>query len=181
VVVILSGIPGAGKTTVIKKALEKKPMQFVTYGTVMFEIAQKKMGVDDRDAMRTLSVEQQRQLQEITADQVAEMGDVVVDTHCTIKTPAGYLPGFPYSILKRLNPRLIVLVEASPQEIAARRNKDKDVRQRDKDTVAEIEEHQMMNRMAAVTYAILVGSTVEIVHNKDGGLEEAAHHIVKAL
>ncbi|HDS58925.1 MAG TPA: adenylate kinase [Thermoplasmatales archaeon] len=180
-VVILSGIPGAGKTTVMQKALEKKPLKFVTYGTVMFDLAREKMGVEDRDAMRTLPVERQRQLQEMTADRVAEMGDVVVDTHCTIKTPAGYLPGFPYDILKRLRPRLVILVEASPQEIAARRSKDQDVRQRDPDTVEEMEEHQMMNRMAAMTYATLVGATVKIIHNREGRLEEAADQIVQAL
>lgn len=180
-VVLLSGIPGAGKTTVMQKALEKKPLDFVTYGTVMFDLAREKMGVEDRDAMRTLSVEKQRQLQEMTADRVAEMGDVVVDTHCTIKTPAGYLPGFPYDILKRLQPRLIILVEASPQEIAARRSKDEGLRRRDQETEEEMEEHQMMNRVAAMTYAILVGATVKIIHNRQGQLDEAADQILRAL
>ena len=115
-VVILAGIPGAGKTTVMKKALEKKPMEFVTYGTVMLEFARKEMGIEDRDGMRGLPINKQRKLQELTADKIVRMGDVVVDTHCTIKTPAGYLPGFPYSILERINPRLIVLVEAAPDD-----------------------------------------------------------------
>jgi adenylate kinase len=180
-IVILAGIPGAGKTTVMKKALEKKPMQFVTYGTVMFKLAREKMGIQDRDKMRQLPINDQHMLQELTADEIARTNNVVVDTHCTIKTPAGYLPGFPYSILKRINPCLIILVEASPDEIVSRRNKDEGVRQRDKDSLEEMHEHQMMNRIAAMTYASMVGATVKIIHNRDGMLDEAANDILRAL
>jgi len=180
-VVILSGIPGTGKTTVMEKALEKKNFEFVTYGSVMLEIAREEMGTEDRDTMRTLSIDKQRALQEMTADRVAKMGDVVVDTHCTIKTSAGYLPGFPYAILKRINPRLIILVEATPEETFIRRAKDKDVRQRDTETVETILEHQMMNRMAAMTYASLVGATVKIIQNKEDMLGEAAEDFLQAM
>jgi adenylate kinase len=180
-IVILSGIPGAGKTTVMKKALEKKPMEFVTYGTVMFDIAHKEMNIKDRDAMRRLPITKQRTLQELTADRVSKMSDVVVDTHCTIRTPGGYLPGFPFSILKRINPYIIILVESSPEEIVARRIKDKNVRQRDDDSLEDIREHQMMNRIAAMTYATLIGATVKIIHNRDGMLKEAASDILQAL
>ena len=59
-VVILSGIPGTGKTTVMEKALEKKNLDFIIYGSVMLDIAREEMGTDDRDAMRTLSLDKQR-------------------------------------------------------------------------------------------------------------------------
>lgn len=165
----------------MEAALEKKNFEFVTYGSLMLDIAREEMGIEDRDTMRTLSIDKQRVLQEMTADRVAEMGDVVVDTHCTIKTSAGYLPGFPYTILKRINPRLIILVEVTPEEIITRRAKDKDVRQRDMETVETIHEHQMINRMAAMTYASLVGATVKIIQNKDGMLGEAAEDFLQAL
>jgi len=180
-VVILSGIPGTGKTTVMETALEKKNFEFVTYGSLMLDIAREELGIEDRDTMRTLSIDKQRVLQEMTADRVAEMGDVVVDTHCTIKTSAGYLPGFPYTILKRINPRLIILVEVAPEEIIIRRAKDNDVQQRDNETVETMHEHQMMNRMAAMTYASLVGATVKIIQNKNGMLGEAAEDFLQAL
>jgi len=48
-VVILAGVPGAGKTTVMKKVMERKEVDFITYGTVMLEIA-KEMGIRDRES-----------------------------------------------------------------------------------------------------------------------------------
>ncbi|OYT61350.1 adenylate kinase [Thermoplasmatales archaeon ex4484_30] len=179
-VVILAGIPGAGKTTVITKALKEKDMKFVTYGTVMFEIA-KKMGVKARDEIRKLPAEKQREIQKKAAEEISRMGDVIVDTHCTIKTKEGYLPGLPYEVLKKLNPRLIILVEASEEEIIERRTKDKDIRDRDVESIEEIKEHQLMNKIAAMTYAALTGATVKIVKNNDGMLEIAAHEVARAL
>ena len=179
-VVILAGVPGAGKTTVMKKVMERKEVNFITYGTVMLEIA-KEMGIRDRDEMRKLPIEKQRKLQELTAEKVSEMGDVVIDTHCTIKTPSGYLPGFPYPILKKLNPRLIILIEADANEIIERRVKDKDIRRRDEESIYDIEEHQLMNRIAAMNYAVLVSATVKIVKNNDGMAEKAAEEIIKVL
>jgi len=179
-VVILAGVPGAGKTTVMKKVMERKEVNFITYGTVMLEIA-KEMGIRDRDEMRKLPIEKQRKLQELTAEKVSEMGDVVVDTHCTIKTPSGYLPGFPYHILKKLDPRLIILIEADANEIIERRVKDKDIRRRDEESIYDIEEHQLMNRIAAMNYAVLVSATVKIVKNNDGMAEKAAEEIIKVL
>ncbi len=179
-VVILAGVPGAGKTTVMKKVMERKEVDFITYGTVMLEIA-KEMGIRDRDEMRKLPIEKQRKLQELTAEKVSEMGDVVVDTHCTIKTPSGYLPGFPYHILKKLDPRLIILIEADANEIIERRVKDKDIRRRDEESIYDIEEHQLMNRIAAMNYAVLVSATVKIVKNNDGMAEKAAEEIIKVL
>ncbi|KAA0000503.1 MAG: adenylate kinase [Thermoplasmata archaeon] len=179
-VVILAGVPGAGKTTVMKKVMERKEVDFITYGTVMLEIA-KEMGIRDRDEMRKIPIEKQRKLQELTAEKVSKMGDVVVDTHCTIKTPSGYLPGFPYHILKKLNPRLIILIEADANEITERRAKDKDIRRRDEESIYDIEEHQLMNRIAAMNYAVLVSATVKIVKNNDGMAEKAAEEIIKVL
>ncbi|RLF43254.1 MAG: adenylate kinase [Thermoplasmata archaeon] len=179
-VVILAGIPGAGKTTVITKALKEKDMKFVTYGTVMFEIA-KKMGVKARDEIRKLPAEKQREIQKKAAEEISRMGDVIVDTHCTIKTKEGYLPGLPYEVLKKLNPKLIILVEASEEEIIERRAKDKDIRDRDVEGIEEIKEHQLMNKIAAMTYAALTGATVKIVKNNDGMLEIAAHEVARAL
>ena len=103
-ILIVTGIPGTGKTTVMNKALEKYPLKFVTFGTVMFAIAKKKSLVSDRDELRKLPFSTQREIQELAAVKIKNMANVVVDTHCTIKTKAGYLPGLPDSVLKKLSP-----------------------------------------------------------------------------
>ena len=171
-VVVVTGIPGVGKTTVMKKAAEGIDIQFVTFGTVMVDIA-KEMGlVKDRDEMRKLTVEQQKELQIKTAEKVAKMENVIVDTHCTIKTPKGYMPGLPEWVLKKLKPTAIVVVEADPEEIYNRRSKDKS-RARDPDSKEKIAEHQQMNRAAAMACATLTGATVKIVFNHDNAIESA--------
>jgi adenylate kinase len=171
-VIVVTGIPGVGKTTVMQKAAEGMDITFVTFGTVMIDIAKELNWVKDRDEMRKLSLDQQKQLQIKTAEKVGKMKNVIVDTHCTVKTPKGYMPGLPEWVLRKLNPSAIIIVEADPQEIYDRRAKDT-TRNRDPDSVEKIAEHQMMNRAAAMSYATLTGATVKIVFNHDNALDAA--------
>jgi adenylate kinase len=171
-VIVVTGIPGVGKTTVMKQAAEGIDIKFVTFGSVMIDIA-KEMGlVKDRDEMRKLTLDQQKDLQIRSAEKVASMGDVILDTHCTVKTPKGYMPGLPEWVLKKLKPTAIVVVEADPDEIFNRRAKDA-TRNRDPDSEEEIAEHQQINRAAAMSYATLTGATVKIVFNHDNAIDEA--------
>jgi len=179
-VIVVTGIPGVGKTTVMQKAAEGMNIQFVTFGTVMVEIAQELGLVQDRDDMRKLTLEQQKELQIKTAERVASMGNVILDTHCTVKTPKGYMPGLPEWVVKKLNPSAIVVVEANAEEIYNRRANDTS-RNRDPDTKEQITEHQMMNRSAAMAYAALTGSTVKIVFNHDDALEDAVKQAAPVL
>lgn len=170
--IVVTGIPGVGKTTVMERAAEGMDVQFVTFGTVMIDIA-KEMGlVKNRDEMRKLSLEQQKELQIKTAERIGNMKNVIVDTHCTIKTPKGYMPGLPEWVVKKLNPTTIVVVEADPEEIYNRRAKDAS-RNRDPDSIEKIDEHQQINRAAAMAYAALSGATVKIVFNHDNAIDEA--------
>lgn len=171
-VIVVTGIPGVGKTTVMQKAAEGMDITFVTFGTVMIDLAKELNLVKDRDEMRKLTLDQQKQLQIKTAEKVGKMKNVILDTHCTVKTPKGYLPGLPEWVLRKLNPTAIVVVEADPQEIYDRRAKDT-TRNRDPDSVEKIAEHQMMNRAAAMSYATLTGATVKIVFNHDNLLDAA--------
>jgi len=171
-VIVVTGIPGVGKTTVMQKAAEGMDIQFVTFGTVMIDIAKELGLVKDRDEMRKLTLDQQKQLQIKTAEKVGNMKNVILDTHCTVKTPKGYMPGLPEWVLRKLNPTAIVIVEADPQEIFNRRAKDT-TRNRDPDSVEKIAEHQMINRAAAMAYATLTGATVKIVFNHDNALDTA--------
>jgi adenylate kinase len=171
-VIVVTGIPGVGKTTVMQKAAEGMDIQFVTFGTIMIDIAKELKLVKDRDEMRKLTLDQQKQLQIKTAEKVGIMKNVILDTHCTIQTPKGYMPGLPEWVLRKLNPTAIIIVEADPQEIFSRRTKDT-TRNRDTDSVEKIAEHQMMNRAAAMAYAALTGATVKIVFNHDNALEAA--------
>jgi len=179
--VIVAGIPGAGKTTVMNEVIKKKDIKVINYGDEIFNIAKERNLVKHRDELRKLPYEVQRELQIKAAEKIAENKDVIVDTHCTIKTPFGYLPGLPYDVLKILKPDRIILIEADANEIMERRNKDAEIRDRDRENLESMEEHQMMNRIAGMGYAILTGATLKIVKNKQGKINEAAEELIKAL
>ena len=179
-VIVVTGIPGVGKTTVMKNAAEGMDIEFVTFGTVMSDIAIESGLVKDRDEMRKLSLEQQKDLQIKSAEKIANMGNVILDTHCTVKTPKGYMPGLPEWVIKTLKPTAIVVVEADPEEIFNRRANDP-TRNRDPDTEEQIDEHQMMNRAAAMAYAALSGATVKIVFNHDNAIDDAVKQAAPVL
>jgi adenylate kinase len=171
-IIVVTGIPGVGKTTVMKKAAEGIDIEFITFGTVMIDIAKELNLVKDRDEMRKLTLNQQKKLQIKTAERVSKMKNVIVDTHCTIKTSKGYLPGLPEWVIKKLKPDAILLVEASPEEIFNRRLNDK-TRNRDPDSIDKINEHQHMNRAVAMAYSAITGATVKIINNHDDAIDEA--------
>ncbi|UCH71726.1 MAG: adenylate kinase [Thermoplasmatales archaeon] len=179
-VIVVTGIPGVGKTTVMEKAAEGRDIKFVNFGTVMADMAKETNLIENRDEMRKLTLERQKDLQIKSAEKVADMENIIIDTHCTIKTPKGYMPGLPEWVIKKIKPTAIVVVEADPEEIYKRREND-GTRNRDRDTKKQIDEHQMINRAAAMAYAAMVGCTVKIVFNHDNAIEEAVKQVAPVL
>lgn len=178
--IIVTGVPGVGKTTVLSRAADELGLDTVVYGTEMLEVARKRGLVEDRDEMRKLDAETQREVQQAAAESIAAKGRVIVDTHCLIQTPSGFLPGLPAWVVEGLEPETVVLVEADADQIAARRADD-ETRDRDADTADEIARHQELNRAAATSVATLSGATVGIVQNPDGQVDAAVDELVGLL
>jgi adenylate kinase len=178
--VVAAGVPGVGKTTILEEVSKKANYPIVNYGTLMFEMAQKEGLVDNRDEMRKLPVSIQKDLQKRAAEKIAKMDNVIVDTHLTIKTPSGYLPGLPKWVLDAMKPEMIVVIEATPQEIFDRRKKDT-TRKRDFEGVEDIEEHLRINRYTAFACSIYTGATVLILKNSEGKLDDAVNRFMEAL
>ncbi|MES2155868.1 MAG: adenylate kinase [bacterium] len=178
--IIVTGIPGVGKTTVMEAAAKAKGLEIVNFGTAMYKVAHARGWANDRDDMRKMPPSQQREAQKAAAKAIAGMGDVIVDTHCTVKTQTGYLPGLPSWVLAELEPSVIVLVEAKPEDIFRRRSNDAS-RHRDIDSVEAIKEHQEYNRRFAAAYATLTGATVHTIHNREGQVEDAMRQILPVV
>lgn len=147
--IVIAGVPGAGKTTILKY-LKESGIKFeeVNFGDVMFDIAKIEYKISDRDKMRTeLNEEKQREVQSKAAERIAKMsGNVIVNTHAAIRIGAGqYLNGLPAHVVRALKPNIIVLLEYSPDVILARRKKDEGIRTREVETDEEIERHQQIN------------------------------------
>ena len=186
-VVILTGVPASGGTTVTRKAIERleaqgQPLKMVTYSDVMLDEALQRGWVKIRDDIRKLDPARQRDLQKTAARTISKMATtpLVVDTHATVRTPRGYLPGLPTWVLDELEPELILIVETAPREIIRRRNADKS-RQRDAQDTTGVQEHQEVNKAICMAYAAHTGATVKILQNPDGKLDEAVAELVATL
>jgi adenylate kinase len=187
-VVIVTGVPGSGKSTVIEGALKELKKQGVeyklmNYGDVMLELMKEREGVTHRDDMRKVPASRYRGIQREAGRRIAkaaEKNPVLVDTHCLVKKPEGYYPGLPIWVLEELKPESIIIVEAEGEEIAKRRLKDAD-RKRDQDLLNDVNEHQQLNRAAAMTYATITGAAVKLIKNRDKGLNNAIDEMVTAM
>ncbi|HDM23604.1 adenylate kinase [archaeon] len=182
---IVTGIPGVGKSTVLK-ILQKMSdnVQIINYGDLMLEEAIKRDYVSHRDEIRKLPRSIQLKLQRIAAEKIAELKSpdriVIVDTHSVIKTPFGYLPGLPFSILDILKPDYIIAIKASPKEISYRRSLDPN-RRRDIEEESEIERHLMFEDIFNAAYAAYINCMYLTVQNEHGKQEDAAKKIFKVL
>jgi len=189
-VVIVTGIPGSGKTTVCNEILKLaeqagRKVAVINYGTVMVELSQKLGKSLHRDDLRKKKPSFQLDLQKKAAEAISRRavnaeGVVIVDTHMSIKTVDGYLAGLPFPVLQLLKPTAFVLVEAEPQEILSRRFRDV-TRKRDKALESEIMEELLFSRFMAAACSVLTGATVKIVNNPGGKQVKAAKEIMKLL
>ena len=175
---IVVGVPGTGKTSVAK-GLERHGWTLVSFGSVMFDVAKDKYGLTHRDEMRTkIPTEDYKHIQTEAAGRIGTMtGNIVIDTHCSVKKPEGYYPGLPLEILNKLNPDAFILVEADPSDIRKRREKDAAIRKRPEDP----EEHQSVNRYYAAAYSVLSGAPISFIDNKQGKLEETQELVAEIL
>lgn len=177
--IVVTGVPGVGKTTIMEGVAKKIEYKIVNFGDIMLEKA-REIGVKNRDEIRKLPVEKQRDLQRIAGEHIGRMDNVIVDTHMSIKTPAGFLPGLPEWVLRSLKPSMLVLVEADPASIRARRSRDS-TRYRDTDTENDIEVHQRINRYFAAAGATITGATVVIIRNEEGKVNETVETLLKMI
>ena len=184
--VIIVGIPGVGKSTIISNATAAlqnmgTSVTTVVFGSVMFEEA-KKLGITHRDQMRKLSIDVQQKLQNKAADLISGRREsvVVIDTHLFIKTSSGYYPGLPMNLILKLNPDRLILVSANSEEIL-RRRKDDDTRTRDMISDDEIKRDIEVSLSMISSLSILTGAPFEIIHNHDNMIDSATSQMVELL
>jgi len=184
--VIIVGIPGVGKTTLVSKVVEllrskKISVNVSIFGTVMFEEATKN-GIKDRDDLRKLSVPEQKKLQSMAAKKIASMTDdiVIIDTHAFIATKEGFYPGLPHNVLEILMPDSFIMISARPEEIYNRRMKDT-TRNRDIVSIETIKKELDVTSAMLSTCSILCGSPIKMILNSEGKIDEVAKGIVSAM
>ena len=184
--IVVVGIPGIGKTSVISKAAEllrqaNQNTEIVVFGTLMFEES-KKLGITNRDDLRNLSISQRKSLQEMATQKIRDMqADVsVIDTHLFIKTAEGFYPGLPMHLINALGPTHFVMIAPDAQEIVNRRNSDK-TRQRDLASVEHDETELEISRIVVSCCSVLSGSPFMIIINKENEIDKAASAIASMI
>lgn len=188
-VMIVAGIPGVGKTTVLDELLKiagqvDKELTIINYASVMLEIARREGKTLKRDELRHAPIELQRDLQAKAAEEIAKkianLSTVIIDTHMIISTNDGYWGGLPSNVLEKLRPSLLVLLEADPREILFRRVKNK-TRVRDKTLVKEVTDEMAFSRSVAASCSTLTGAPVKILENPAGKQVEVAKRLIEFL
>lgn len=184
--VIVVGVPGVGKSTIINNAtetLQKKgtSVKTVVFGSVMFEEA-KKLGIHDRDELRKQTITVQQKLQNMAAEHISNLNDsiVFVDTHLFIKTQSGYYPGLPMNLILKMDPQRLILVTADSDEILNRRKKDT-TRTRDLISDDEINRDIQVSISMISSLSILTGAPFEIIYNHDDMIDSATSQLVELL
>jgi len=180
---VVVGVPGVGKSTVVDKVISKYAgARLLNFGTVMFEEAVSRKWVKDRDQMRKMPVEKQKQLQKAAAVTISKSKAklAVVDTHLFIRTHEGFWPGLPFDVVRALKPTHLVLVEAAPEEVLARRSADR-TRVRDKITIEGMREELQLARGFITVSSTLTGAPMLMVNNGDGESDQAAAAVLSML
>jgi adenylate kinase len=184
--VIIVGVPGVGKSTIVTNATETlrnkgTSVKTVVFGSIMFEEA-KKLGINDRDELRKLKIDVQHGLQNRAAEHISSLNDsiVFVDTHLFIKTQSGYYPGLPMNLILKLNPQKLILITANPDEILNRRKKDT-TRTRDLISNDEINRDIQVSLSMISSLSILTGAPFEIIYNHDDMIDSATSQLVELL
>ncbi len=184
--IVIVGIPGVGKTTVVTKVFDilnskNKSVSVVSFGNLMFEEALK-YGIKNRDDLRKLSINQQQDLQKKAAERIAKLNDnaIIIDTHAFISTPAGFYPGMPDYVIKIIKPSNFISISARPEVIFNRRKQD-ETRHRDFVSIDLIKKELAVQDAMLSSCSVLSGSPLKTILNDEGKVEEAAMKVIKAI
>ncbi len=194
IVIIALGVPGVGKTTVLKRTVElakEKNIKIVikNMGDYMLSEALRHGMVKNRDELRYLKIRQQLELQLYAAKAIIEdaskelgEGDVlIVDTHAVIKTKYGYWTGIPKQLVEVFKPDAFIIVEASVDEIISRQLRDTSRYRADFAKPEIVKELMDLTRRNAYSAALFTSSLVKIVVNREGEVDRAARELLSVI
>jgi adenylate kinase len=186
-IVIVVGVPGVGKTSVINEAKKYLKYEFkvVNTGDIMFELAKEKYNINNRDEIRKkLTFEQQKEIQKDAIKKIKEMekeGDIILDTHLVIESYEGYIPGILREYAEILKPDGIVVIISDPDKIFVRRLKDIQIRGRDIENLKRIEIQQNLTIYFTIIFMFEYNTIIEVINNEEGLLEESAKKFAEFL
>lgn len=170
---IVMGLPGVGKSSILKGALEGRDIKFINYGDIATEVAKKKGIASDRDTLNSLPVKEHLKLQDAVVAQLKDTPRTILDTHAVLKRkPSGYIPGLTPSLFKKITVDALVFIDAPSNEIVERRSADP-ARIRPILTSEDLDETRRFSLGAISVYSASTGAPIYLITNRKGKSKEA--------
>jgi len=180
--IIVTGTPGAGKTSIIDSVKANKKYKIVNIGTTMEDLLLKRGLIKHRDEIRYLDFDTIERFREAAFKQVASLkGNIVVDTHMSVERQGKYVPGLPCVISKYLRGLVgIVYIDATTDELLSRRSNDK-LRIREAEDRMIIEMQRAIHAAMLAYYSIQLNIPIYVINNEENSLKESIKAFKNAL
>jgi len=179
--IVLVGIPGSGKSSILKEIAHKRPsVAIVNYGDTMLE--ESKAAGLTRDMLRKMPIASQQEVGMRAAKKIMQDVDeiTIIDTHALVRTDNGFCPGLPKEILKILSPKILAWVECPPSLIMQRRKSDAS-RTRDYETEENLMLHQELTRAYLSACSMETGALLYGIENYDASIEKNCQPFIQLI
>jgi len=180
---LVLGTPGAGKTTVLKGI---GGIEVFNIGTEMLNAHSRKLKVTNRDLLKRKVISNYIDTVQIRHGilngLIKKNGVITIDTHASVKSGNGYIPGMSLDDLKALRGsiRAIIYIDADTKDIMNRRKSDK-TRNREGDTAEDLNQHREINIAFTTSYSLHLETPIYIVKNKGNALKKTQAEVSRII
>lgn len=161
-VVVVTGVPGVGKTTLCRRVSKDLGYTYINYGDLMLDIAKSEDLASTDSEMFSLDIDAQQKIWNGAALKIKDMDRILVDLHGVDQSPIGYILSLPIEVI---SPDIIVVIESSMDNILGRRHRD--TKERIVDTINSLNEHMNMLRISMAVCSALLGCNLMVFENDD--------------
>jgi len=159
-VVVVTGVPGVGKTSLCREVSKELGYNYVNYGDLMLSIARSGDLATTDHEMFNLPIDLQYEIWKSAALKIKDLKGVIIDLHGVDQSDIGYIISLP---LKIVHPDIILVIEASEDKILFRRHKDP--KERITDTLSSLKEHKNILRTTMAICSVIYGCNLAILKN----------------
>lgn len=178
-IIVISGVKGAGKSKTIEYILKQKPMKVIRIGDYFEKVFNErgfKRDEGDTKIHKKEYLEIQKQVFSQIKNDLEE--NTIIDTNMFFTKIQGFYPGLPEFALKQIMLDTIVILEYKPEFILQRRNKD--IKEIGRDRSASLNEQgieleQSVQRYYAFACSELIACTVKIIRRYEDESYEFEH------